>query len=359
MALLVTAIASPLSGQCGIDVIESGVQAYRELQLETARELFSGALRINGSTSGACATENARALSYVAATYWLEQRHDSASVAFERAVIQAPSFRPDPFEFPPDITELFDRVRVATPAVAITLPEEVEIGPGAEAALYGHVGASTTHTVLITLSSPEGEELRTLYRGAVVTGARGTIVAWDGRGARDRPVETGRYELQAVSLDAEGRAVRKVVTTLMVDAPPPVAAEPLQPALDTSSLSQPARRAGGGGTWKAIAVAGAGLLGGALVVSAPIFAEGSGSWVRYPVAGGIGLAGIVGFFQRLGRPDGRSDLEGPVIVVPPPRERVEQPVPVLRVRVGPTRRVELAATVGTLRDSAREPERGG
>lgn len=342
--------ATPVRGQCGIDVVEAGVQEYRALELPEARELLLGAVRINGGASVECSTVNARALAYVAASHWLEHRPDSAARAFQRAVAQAPRYRPDPLEFPPDVTNLFDRVRLATPAVAMTLPDQVEVGPGHQDAVYAHLAASTSHTVVVVLVHPDGRELRKLYRGSVTMGASGTVVTWDGRGPGGRPVDAGLYELEAVSLDSLGTALRKVVATLtveLVEPAPSLAPDPSTVA-STAPLAVPQERRSAS-AWGALAVAGAGLLGGALVVAAPGLADGSGSWARYPVAGSIGLAGLVGFFQRLGGDAAAPDLEGPVIVVPPPRQRVEESLPVLLVRVGSMRRVELGrgATAAT------------
>lgn len=302
---LLGATPAGVAAQCRIDLVESGVQAYRDLDLVAAAERFNQAVAAN--PSGQCGTENARALVYLGATHWLAERPDSATRAFERAVIQAPRYQPDAVEFPPAVTDLFDRVRRETPAVAATLPEEVEIGPGSDRqALDVHLTASTDHSVSVTVRSGE-RSVRVLHEGLLEAGPRGTVVVWDGRAMDGRPVASGWYDLEIVSADARSRPVRKLVVALSVesDAPEPSAAEPRSVELvDTAGAAAAPLRAetsGGGNVWKAIGLASAGLVGGAAVVAFPYVVDGgSGSWIRYPIAGSLGVAGIIGFFQQLG-----------------------------------------------------------
>src|SRR5688572_4371826 len=110
IALLFLIVPAGIEAQCGIDLVESGVQAYRDLELETAKRLLQSAVEMNSPVSSRCSTENARALTYLGASHWLAERPDSAARAFTLAVIQAPRYRPDDVEFPPELTDLFDYV---------------------------------------------------------------------------------------------------------------------------------------------------------------------------------------------------------------------------------------------------------
>jgi hypothetical protein len=355
--VLLIAAPGALDAQCAIDMVEEGIQAYRELELETAAELLNGALDFNGGDYSPCATVNARALTYLAATHLLAQRPDSATRAFERAVINAPRFRPDAVEFPPDVTDLFDRVRQSTPAVATTVPGEVVIGPGGEETLFVQLTASTGHWIEVVVRSPDDEQVRALYRGPVVTGAQGTVVLWDGRRSDGRPVLSGRYDLEILSLDDRSDPMRKVVIPLTVESdarPEPV----IDPALDSALLSPPVPETRGDETWKAIARGGAGILAGVIVISMPSLIDGiDGGWVRYPVAGGLGAAGVVGLVQHLRNREPRtlaSAGEGDL----PPVEAAEPPgPPTIRIRAGYERRIELqGAGVATGSNGRYAPE---
>jgi hypothetical protein len=335
-AVLLIALPGALEGQCAIDMVEEGIQAYRQLELLTAEELLTNALDFNGGDYSPCATVNARALTYLAATHLLAGRPDSATGAFERAVINAPRFRPDAVEFPPDVTDLFDQVRQSTPAVATTVPAEVVIGPGGDETLSVQLTASTGHWIEVVVRSSDDDQVRALYRGPVVTGAQGTVVEWDGRRSDGRPVFSGRYDLEVLSLDDRSDPMRKVVIPLTVESD----ARP-EPVIDSALLSPPVPEPRGEETWKAIARGGAGILAGVIVLTMPRLIDGiDGGWVRYPVAGGLGAAGAVGLVQHLRNREPRtlaSAGEGG-----PPVEAVEPPgPPTIRIRASYERRIEL------------------
>lgn len=334
-------VGSPASAgaQCRIDRVEEGIQAYRDLALADATERFEEAVAAN--TSARCGTANARALVYLGATHWLSERPDSAVAAFERAVVQAPRFKPDPVEFPPSVTDLFSRVRERTPAVAVTLPEEVEIGPESpDETLALQLLASVEHPVSVTVRSG-GASLRTVYDGIVSADAEGTMVEWDGRNHDDEPVESGWYDLEIVSKDSRSRPVRMVVVALGIEARVPETPEPeMIEVVDT--IETPPEEIDDGNPWKATAIGVGGLLGGAAIVAMPFAADGgSGSWARYPIAGSVGVAGIIGFFKELGG-DGPPPVRTRTRLVP----AVEGPgpTPTLRIRSAFERRVELGAS---------------
>ena len=337
--LLLLAVPGAVSAQCEMDLVEAGVQAYRDLELDAATDLLNGAVSVNASSP--CSATDARALTYLGAAHWLAERPDAATRAFAQAVIRAPRFRPDPFEFPPEVTALFDEVRRATPSVAATLPDYVAIGPDAEQTLFIRLAASTDHTVEV-LVREDGLPIQTVYRGPVVAGPRGTLVEWNGRGFDGEPVSTGWYDLEIVSMDDQARPLRKVVVVLTIESDAPGESETVieAPVLDSAATQSITQRQPS--IWKAVAVGGAGLLGGALVLAGPTMLEGGqGTWARYPVAGSIGVAGIIGFVRQLRGGDTEAafarDLSGvgsPLVEVPPP-------VPTLRIRPGYQRRVEL------------------
>jgi len=301
LALLLAIVgARPVAAQCGIDLIETGIGAYRDLQLETAQELLNGAIELNERVASRCATETARALTYLGASYWLRELPDSAHRSFERAVIRAPRFRPDALEFPPDITDAFDRVRRRTPAVAAALPDAVEIGPEGEAALFIRMAASTTHQVTASIRTASGDTVRTLYRGPITTVAEGMIVEWNGRDSEGWAVPSGRYELEVISQGDAAEPLRKVVVPLTIESDAP--AEPEPPAAEPLPAPMPAPPADEGSVWAGIGAAAAGLAGGALVIGIPPVVNGfPESGARYVVGVSLGVAGLVGLVQQLRR----------------------------------------------------------
>jgi hypothetical protein len=348
---LVAAVPRAVAGQCGIDLVQSGIEAYRDLNLALATELLTSATELSEQSSSACASERARALTYLGATHWLSDRPDSARLSFQRAVIETPRHRPDAVEFPPEITDLFDDVRRATPSVALTVPREVEITRDGET-IGIRLTASTSHPVTVEVHSAQGEPMRTLYRGSIDPGAQGTLVAWDGRGADGDVVASGDYQVEAISSsvspDGTATPVRKVVLALSVQATPVVEPRlPLPEPRDGEAAVAVDDR--GPSTWRAVGTVAAGLLGGAAVVAIPHLVDGgSGQPARFAVAGAFGVAGIVGLVQRLrgggsGDPPARPPLLDPVDAVLPGSASVETPVRwrLLRIRAGSQWRVEL------------------
>jgi hypothetical protein len=326
------------TAQCGIDFIESGIQAYRSLDLRATRDLMRRALDQNRASASPCAIERARAWTYIGASHWLEQQSDSADRSFELAVIQAPVFRPDNFEFPPDITQAFDRVRSSTPSVAVELPDEIMIGPRDEASVPIRLTASTGHSVNVRIIPSGPTSAITIFRGAVAAGPDGLIVRWDGRDAEGKAVPSGRYEIEVVSSQGP-TLVRKVVVPLTVESDAPT--EQVGPALPTATrpVSEPRP------TWQVAALAGAGVIGGALVMAVPTVVSGfPETRARFAVGGAVGLASLVGFARHLLQDAPRSERTSPAGATPGAVRIEGAPVaPTLRIRVGLERREELGA----------------
>lgn len=339
-ALLLPALPGALSAQCAIDVIDSGIEAYRALSLELAQQVLDSALALNAGSAAGCYSQNATAWVYLGASQWLLDRPDEARRAFEQSVIQVPRFRPDPLEFPPDITDAFEEVRSATPSVAVEMPDETVIGPGASDLLEIRLTASTTHEVTVRVMEEGGDVLATLFRGEVEGGSGSAVIGWDGRDVDGTPVVSGRYEIEVVSEGGLTGPVRKVVTQLRIDSD---AAPPSTPAyaLDSAAIFPTDDSSGGGGIGKALTVLGVGLAGGAVVVAAPELLDGSPvSDARYAVAASLGVAGLIGFFQQMrGRDDDAPD-RAPV-PTPAPGDEGAPREPTLRIRPGVQSRVEL------------------
>jgi len=343
-------VPATAAAQCGVDRVQSGIEAYRNLDLVLATELLRSAAGFAEQSSPGCDSETARALTYLGASYWLNDRPDSAGLAFERAVIQAPRHRPDPLEFPPEITDLFEDIRRITPSVAVTVPQETELARDDET-LDLALTASTTHSVAVELWAADVGSVRTLYQGLIPEGARATLVTWDGRGADGGVVESGRYEVHVVSYRATtagaSAPVRKVVLGLTVDATPIIVAPSPRLEAPEAVLATASRDGDRHGTWSAVGSAAAGLLGG-LIVAIPFLVGGdSGILARYGVAGAVSAAGLVGLVLRLR--GGRSSdppVRPEVDPVPPHPPAIEgqsaAPTrPILTIRAGQLRRMEM------------------
>jgi len=335
--VIMAAAARPAAAQCGLDQIEAGIAAYRDLDVQAAGELMRGAVEMNDRASSRCATETARALTYLGATYWLLEQPDSARRSFESAVIRAPRFRPDALEFPPDVTDAFDDVRRRTPAVAVVLPDEVEIGPRGEAALFLHLSASAGHEVIVSIRAPTGATVRTLFQGPLTTVAEGLVIEWNGRDSDGRAVPLGRYELEVISESPRGSPLRKVIVPLTVESvvPPTIvavdsAAVPVVPAVPISPAGQ-------GSVWAGVGAAAIGLVGGAIVIGVPAAVNGfPESGGRYVVGVSLGVAGLAGLVRALRQ----RPAAPPAPIDPAPAERREAE-PTLRVLAGNEYRVEL------------------
>lgn len=275
-------------------LIVLGVQAYQDLEFNTAVRLFQRALE-HAPASELPAPDRARALAYLGAADVFRGGRDSATAAFRRIVLLDPRYRLDPLIFPPEVTTVFERVVRGTKVVTIEVAQDqdVEIGKGV---FRAHLIASSFHAVEATLRYPNSGLFRTLYDGPI---GDSLDLRWDGRDAAAQPAEAPRLVLRVMSRSPAGRVVRIIDLPLDVRVSPPDTLN--WPPAPAPSLFLP-ERASGGPARRA-------LLGGVLfsgaVVALPSVVSGQpgASHGRLAVAAGIGLAGIVGYVvSRPGRP---------------------------------------------------------
>src|SRR5207248_9315588 len=88
-------------------------------------------------------------------------RRDSPVAVFRRLVQLDPRYRPDRLVFPPEVTSVFDNVRVETRAVVLVAPADTEISTGTGAFTFWVV-ASVFQAAAATLRYPDGAPLRAL-----------------------------------------------------------------------------------------------------------------------------------------------------------------------------------------------------
>lgn len=289
-AALALGVATPLAAQAPRDALARGIQAYQALDYEDAASLLARALA-DDSANGLSPLDRLRALSYLGATELFRGNRDSAAALFRAGVLDDPRYRPDAVVFPPQVTDLFDTVRRATHAIAISVPSLTRLdGPGKR--FTALVLTTTPQPVTVTVTAEDGTPVRTLYGGPI---ADTLSVVWDGAAADGTRVPDGRYRLRAAPGDSArfGRVVRSIplevqraaVDTLPVPEPP----------ADTVLM----RASGRPFPLRSVAV---GLVAGVTAVALPsIVASGAPvTGARFAVGGAIGIATLAGLFRSAG-----------------------------------------------------------
>ena len=296
LALLALAGAQPRAAraQTPAELLARGLRAYQDVDYDSAAAVLRTALAQPGPPA-LSAADRVRALAYLGATELFRERRDSAAAAFGRLLLADPRYRPDQLVFPPEVSSLFQEVRLATRAVAVTAPALTEIRAAGDR-LIVWLYATSYHPIEVAVLRANGVLLRSLYSG----GAGDSLqVLWDGRTATGMPAESGLYVLRVDSRGSDGRVVRSVDLPLdlaqsradTVPLPPPPA----------EALLRPEHAPGGSGV-RALAT---GLAAAAAVVVLPSLVAGgaAGMGERFAVAGALGVAGVAGFqVQRRPQP---------------------------------------------------------
>lgn len=288
------AVPSSASAQSSDSLFVTGVRAYKNLEFDLAAWLLRRHLA-QLTASGAPPAARAQGLVYLGAAELFRGRRDSAVAVFRRLVMLDPRYHPDRLVFPPEVTSLFDGVRLQTKTVTVDVPRDTTIAPGPGA--FGiWVIASSFQTVEVTLRYEDGAPFRPLYSGPIGDSLK---VPWDGLDAAGAPPPVNRVLLRVASRTATGdlAGIVQVPLDLRLSRPdtlpwpaPPADSQFLPERANTGT----ARRALLGGVVLSSAVAALpALVGGTDVSSGP----------RIAVAGTIGLAGLLGYvLHRPGRP---------------------------------------------------------
>jgi len=290
-AVALAAAATGAAAQGATDLVARGVRAYQGLEFDAAAGLLRRVLTPPLADS-LDAAERVRALSYLGAIEQLREHRDSAVAAFRRLVLFDPRYRLDTFVFPPEVTRLFDDVRLKTKVVAIRVPSDTLI-PLQQGWFPVWLFPSSPHDVTVAIAREDGRPLRALYAGPLGDSLN---VRWDGRDSSGALAPRGRVWLTVASR-AAGATARLVQLPLELDLA--VDTEP-HPAPPSGQLLP--ERAGRRTGVRSLA---AGLLIGAAAVSLPeIVAPGErSSGTRLAVGGTLALSGVIGYLsQRSGRP---------------------------------------------------------
>ncbi len=279
-AVLVAAGASPVRGQCGLNLVEEGVEAYQELHLDHAVTLLSRAAVEQEKGTAGC-SRRARTLAFLGAAQVYRGDEKAARKAFRELVLLDPRYVPDSTLFAPEVTSVYREVRLTTPVVEISAPEHAVLRVGLDS-MTVHLFASSSQPVAVVLQRAAGKVMDTLYRGP---GHDSMDVVWTGRDHAGRPLRAGTYTLTAFSVDSTRPLVRASRLTYTITYP------------DGAPPGDPSRRP----WWRAaLPFAGALTAGGAAAALPRLMGGvGGGQASRYVVAGLLTVGGALGLVDRL------------------------------------------------------------
>jgi len=277
--------AGRAEGQQPMAYLDRGIGSYRALEYDSAAGWLRRALT-PPLVEALPLPEQVRGLAYLGATEQFRGRSDSAVAAFRRMLRLDPASRPDPLIFPPEVTKMFDEVRVTYPILAISAPPEARIDR-THPSYPIQVRPSAPHNAVVLIERTDRRSADTIYVGMV---ADPQVVEWDGRDRRGAPVPSGRYWITAtpVTDGSQGCRVRVPlgVTLTAIDtlpAPPPFGPAQLLP-------ERADRRTG------PTAFAGAVLLGAA-AFALPAITPDADPTPSYAVGGVLGVTGVVGLIR--------------------------------------------------------------
>jgi hypothetical protein len=324
-------VAPTVAAQTAAKPFADGIRAYQSLDFEQAAALLRrdlAAAAIVGSGEGA------RALFYLGAADLFRGRRDSALAVFRRLARLDPRYRADRLLFPPEVTGLYDSVRIDTRAAIVLVPRDTAFVPRVGALALWIVG-SAFQAVDVTLRYEDGAPFRVLYVGPMGDSLR---VLLDGLDASGQLPAVSRVLLRVTSRAPTGELAGILqlpitLRTLRADTlpwPPPLADSLLLPERSASGL---AIRAFAGGL----------LLSGAVAALPAVVGGNPPSGARIAVAGTIGVAGAIGYLlHRPGQPVPANIRANRAL-----RERWQQRV--AAVKVGNERRrsdIQLAVRTG-------------
>ncbi len=289
---LIVAGLLPLPGAAAQDasaLITRAVSAYEGLELDAAAGLLRRALArpLGDSLS---APERTRALAYLGAIEVLREHRDSAAAAFRQLVLVDPRYRADTYVFPPEVTRLFDEVRLQTRVVTIRMPDDTTV-PAQQGWLTVWLFPSAPHDVTVAIARDDGRPLRTLYAGPL---GDSLSVRWDGRDSTGAIAPRGRLWLTAASRAGRGGATERLAQLpLDFDVAVDTLAHPAALKLEQSLPERATRRT------KVRSLASGLLIGAAAVTLPQIVAPGEHpSGTRLVVGGTLAVSGVIGFLMK-------------------------------------------------------------
>ena len=293
IAVALAAVPSALKAQSSDSLFATGLRAYKNLEFDLAAWLLRRDLAQLSAT--APAATRAAGLAYLGAAELFRGKRDSAAAVFRRLVLLDPRYRADRLVFPPEVTTLFDGVRLQTKTVTVDVPRDTTVVPGT-GSFDIWVIASSFQTAEVTLRYTDGAPFRALYTGPIGDSLK---VQWDGLDASGVPPPVNRVVLRVASRAPTGElgGIVQVPLDLRVVRPDTL---PWPPPLTAAQLL-PERAKSGAATRSLLG--GLFLSGAVAALPAVVGGTDTRSGPRMGVAGTIGLAGLFGYMlHRPGRP---------------------------------------------------------
>jgi hypothetical protein len=270
------------------------MRAYKNLEFDLAALLLRRRVAQLTAANGPVA-DRAQGLVYLGAAELFRGRRDSAVAVFRRLVMLDPRFRPDRLVFPPEVTSLFDGVRLRTKTVAVVAPRDTTIVPGPGA--FGvWIIATSFQLVDVMLRYDDGAPFRPLYAGPIGDSLN---VQWDALDAAGALPSVNRVLLRVTSRAPTGElaGIVQVPLDLRLSRPDTLPWPP--PPADAQLLPERAK----GGAAKRSLIGGLFLSGAVAALPALVGGTDTPSGPRTAVAATIGLAGLLGYvLHRPGRP---------------------------------------------------------
>src|SRR5438132_10440136 len=99
------------------------MRAYKNLEFDAATLLLRRGV-VQLTAANAPVARRAKGLVYLGAAELFRGRRDSAVAVFRRLVVLDPRYRPDQLVFPPEVTNVFEAVRLRTKTVGTVGPRD-------------------------------------------------------------------------------------------------------------------------------------------------------------------------------------------------------------------------------------------
>lgn len=284
LILLLLAPMRTLRAQDLVDPLAAALTSFNDLDYDVAATRLRAALALTGGQR-LPDTERARALMYLGATENFRGIRAGAIDAFRALLIVDPRYRPSEVIFPPEVIALYQETRIGVRATSAEITPTSEIAIPTDR-LPVKIFASSLHDIRVRVTTSLGAPERILYEGVI---GDSLLVSWDGREASGAAGRPGRYLLRIASRGPGGNTEREVQIPLEVEHVP-IDTLPWPEPLNASSL-RPETVVRANGTRQVIT----GLAGAAAVVMLPtLIGATDASSLRYGVAAGISVAGLVG-----------------------------------------------------------------
>lgn len=284
LILLLLAPARALHAQTPADPLAPALAAFNDLDYDVAATRLRAAIALTGAQR-LVDIDRARALMFLGATENFRNVRAGAIEAFRALLILDPRYRPSEVVFPPEVIALYQETRIGVRATS------AEIAPLSEIVIPTDrlpikLFASTLHDIRVRVTTSLGAPERILYEGVI---GDSLLVSWDGREASGAAGRPGRYLLRIASRGPGGTPEREVQIPLEVEHLP-IDTLPWPEPLNARQL-RPETVVRANGTRQIIT----GLVGAAAVVVLPtLIGATDASSLRYGVAAGISVAGLVG-----------------------------------------------------------------